>query len=61
MVAKTLGYRTVIVYSRNASQEKKDALRLLGAELIEVPAAPYHNPNNYVRLSGRLAEQLARS
>src|SRR5690606_36003260 len=43
------------------SQEKKDALRLLGAELIEVPAAPYRNPNNYVRLSGRLAEQLAKT
>src|SRR5690606_7916660 len=40
---------------------KKDALRLLGAELIEVPAVPYRNPNNYVRLSGRLAEQLART
>lgn len=61
MVAKALGYRTVIVIPETQSQEKKDALRLLGAELIEVPAAPYRNPNNYVRLSGRLAEQLARS
>ncbi|MEY4878538.1 MAG: cysteine synthase CysK, partial [Pseudomonadota bacterium] len=43
---------------KTQSQEKKDALRLLGAQLIEVPAAPYKNPNNYVRLSGRLAEQL---
>ncbi|MFH1794325.1 MAG: cysteine synthase A, partial [Pseudomonadota bacterium] len=43
------------------SQEKKDALRLLGAELIEVPAVPYKNPNNYVKVSGRLAEQLAKS
>jgi cysteine synthase A len=61
MVAKALGYRTVIVIPETQSQEKKDALRLLGAELIEVPAAPYRNPNNYVRLSGRLAEQLAKS
>ncbi|TCQ82933.1 cysteine synthase A [Ochrobactrum sp. BH3] len=60
-VAKALGYRTVIVIPETQSQEKKDALRLLGAELIEVPAAPYRNPNNYVRLSGRLAEQLAKS
>ncbi|MFD1197184.1 cysteine synthase A [Brucella gallinifaecis] len=60
-VAKALGYRTVIVIPETQSQEKKDALRLLGAELIEVPAAPYSNPNNYVRLSGRLAEQLAKS
>jgi len=49
------------VQQETQSQEKKDALRLLGAELIEVPAAPYRNPNNYVRLSGRLAEQLAKS
>lgn len=61
MVAKALGYRTVIVIPETQSQEKKDALRLLGAELIEIPAAPYKNPNNYVRLSGRLAEQLART
>lgn len=60
MVAKALGYRTVIVIPKTQSQEKKDALRLLGAELIEVPAAPYRNPNNYVRLSGRLAERLAK-
>lgn len=51
MVAKALGYRTVIVIPETQSQEKKDALGLLGAELIEVPAAPYRNPNNYVRLS----------
>jgi len=61
MVAKALGYRTVIVIPETQSQEKKDALRLLGAELIEVPAAPYRNPNNYVRLSGRLAEQMAKT
>jgi len=61
VVAKALGYRTVIVIPDTQSQEKKDALRLLGAELIEVPAVPYKNPNNYVKVSGRLAEQLARS
>jgi cysteine synthase A len=61
MVAKALGYRTVIVIPETQSQEKKDALRLLGAELVEVPAVPYRNPNNYVRLSGRLAEELART
>ena len=61
LVAKALGYRTVIVIPDTQAQEKKDALRLLGAELIEVPAVPYKNPNNYVKVSGRLAEQLARS
>jgi cysteine synthase A len=61
VVAKALGYRTVIVIPDTQSQEKKDALRVLGAELIEVPAVPYKNPNNYVKVSGRLAEQLARS
>ncbi|MCT8997071.1 cysteine synthase A [Chelativorans intermedius] len=61
VVAKALGYRTVIVIPETQSQEKKDALRVLGAELIEVPAVPYRNPNNYVKVSGRLAEALARS
>ncbi|WP_417413247.1 cysteine synthase A [Hoeflea sp.] len=61
LVARALGYKTVIVIPETQSQEKKDALRLLGAELVEVPAAPYRNPNNYVRLSGRLAEQIAKS
>jgi cysteine synthase A len=61
VVAKALGYRTVIVIPDTQSQEKKDALRLLGAELIEVPAVPYKNPDNYVKISGRLAEQLART
>jgi cysteine synthase A len=61
LVAKALGYRTVIVIPETQSQEKKDALRLLGAELIEIPAVPYRNPNNYVKLSGRLAAQMARS
>jgi cysteine synthase len=59
MVANALGYRTVIVIPETQSQEKKDMLRLQGAELIEVPAVPYSNPNNYVKLSGRLAQQLA--
>ena len=61
VVGKALGYRTVIVIPDTQSQEKKDALRLLGAELIEVPAVPYKNPNNYVKVSGRLAEQLSRT
>ncbi|SDP06313.1 cysteine synthase A [Phyllobacterium sp. YR620] len=61
MVAKALGYRTVIVIPETQSEEKKDALRLLGAELVEVPAVPYRNPNNYVKVSGRLAEQMAKS
>ena len=61
VVANALGFRTVIVIPETQSQEKKDMLRLLGAELIEVPAVPYRNPNNYVKLSGRLAEQLAKS
>ncbi|MBY8915616.1 cysteine synthase A [Nitratireductor sp. L1-7-SE] len=61
VVAKALGYRTVIVIPETQSQEKKDALRVLGAELIEVPAVPYKNPNNYVKVSGRLAEQIAKS
>jgi len=60
VVAKALGYRTVIVIPDTQSQEKKDALRLLGADLLEVPAVPYKNPNNYVKVSGRLAEKLAR-
>src|SRR5207253_9950198 len=58
MVASALGYRTVIVIPRTQSQEKKDAIRLLGAELVEVDAVPYANPMNYVRYSGRLAEEL---
>lgn len=61
LVARALGYRTAIVIPETQSQEKKDAIRILGAELIEVPAVPYKNPNNYVKLSARLAEQLART
>jgi cysteine synthase A len=60
LVANALGYKSVIVIPETQSQEKKDALTLLGAELIQVPAKPYKNPNNYVKLSGRLAEKLAR-
>src|SRR4029077_10162237 len=59
--ANALGFKTVIVIPDTQSQEKKDALRLLGADLIEVPAVPYRDPNNYVRLSGRLAAQLAKT
>jgi cysteine synthase A len=58
MVASALGYKTTIVIPRTQSQEKKDAIRLLGAELVEVDAVPYSNPDNYVRYSGRLAEEL---
>ena len=59
MVAAAMGFRSVIVIPDTQSQEKKDMLRLVGAELIEVPAVPYSNPNNYVKYSGRLAEALA--
>jgi cysteine synthase A len=59
MVANALGLKTVIVIPETQSQEKKDTLRMLGAELVEVPAVPYRNPNNYVKLAGRLAERLA--
>lgn len=61
VVANAMGFRTVIVIPETQSQEKKDTLRLLGAELVEVPAVPYKNPNNYVKYSARLAEALARS
>jgi cysteine synthase A len=60
LVANALGFKTVIMIPETQSQEKKDMLRLQGAELIEVPAVPYSNPNNYVKLSGRLAERLAK-
>ncbi|MGZ5933607.1 MAG: cysteine synthase A [Rhizomicrobium sp.] len=61
IVGNALGFRTVIVIPDTQSQEKKDALHLLGAHLIEVPAVPYKDPNNYVKISGRIAEQLAKS
>ena len=61
LVGNALGFRSVIVIPDTQSQEKKDTLRLCGAELIEVPAVPYSNPNNYVKVSGRLAAQLAKT
>jgi len=61
MVAAALGYRATIVIPRSQSQEKKDAIRLAGGELVEVDAVPYANPDNYVRYSGRLAAELAAS
>ncbi|MBO6765697.1 MAG: cysteine synthase A [Maricaulis sp.] len=61
MVGAALGYKVVIVFPRTQSKEKKDAIRLLGAELIEVDAVPYSNPNHYARYSGTLAEELAKS
>ncbi|MBM3357550.1 MAG: cysteine synthase A [Betaproteobacteria bacterium] len=60
LVANARGYRTVIVIPDTQSQEKKDALRQFGVDLREVPAVPYANPNNYVKVSGRLAEAIAR-
>jgi cysteine synthase A len=61
LVGNALGFRTVIVIPDTQSQEKKDMIRLAGAELVEVPAVPYANPNNYVKVSGRLAQRLAQS
>src|ERR1700712_3097139 len=58
LVGNALGFRTVIVIPETQSQEKKDALRLCGAELVEVPAVPYADPGNYVRVAGRLAQEL---
>jgi len=59
LVGNALGYRSVIVIPDTQSQEKKDMLKLCGAELIEVPAVPYRDPNNYVKYSGRLAEEIS--
>src|SRR6201991_2629334 len=61
LVGNAMGFRSVIVIPETQSQEKKDMLRLAGAELVEVPAVPYSNPNNYVKVSGRLAEKLAKT
>jgi len=61
LVGNALGFRTVIVIPETQSQEKKDMLRLAGAQLVEVPAVPYANPNNYVKVSGRIAEALAKT
>ncbi|MEL6433589.1 MAG: pyridoxal-phosphate dependent enzyme, partial [Pseudomonadota bacterium] len=59
LVGASMGFKTVIVIPETQSQEKKDMLTLAGAELIQVPAAPYSNPNNFVRYSERLANKLA--
>src|SRR6185295_12181405 len=59
LIGNARGYRTVIVMPQSQSQEKKDLLRVCGAEVVEVPAAPYRDPNNYVRVSERLARELA--
>jgi len=61
LVGASLGFKTVIVIPETQSQEKKDMLRLAGADLVQVPAAPYSNPNNFVRYSERLAKELAKS
>jgi cysteine synthase A len=61
MIGAAMGFRTVIVIPDTQSQEKKDAIRAFGAELVEVPAVPYRDPNNYVKYSGRLAEALDES
>ncbi|HBS51243.1 MAG TPA: cysteine synthase A [Rhodobacteraceae bacterium] len=61
LVGASMGFKTVIVIPETQSEEKKDMLRLAGAELVQVPAAPYRNPNNFVRYSERLAEELAKS
>ena len=61
LVGNSLGYRTVVVIPETQSQEKKDMLRLCGADLREVPAVPYRDENNYVKVSGRLAEELAKT
>ncbi len=61
LVGASMGFKTVIVIPETQSEEKKDMLRLAGAELVQVPAAPYRNPNNFVHYSRRLAEELAKT
>src|ERR1035438_6096458 len=61
LVANARGYRTLIVIPQTQSEEKKDMLRLCGAELVQVPAVPFSNPNNYQHVGRRLAEQLKKS
>ncbi|MGC1506428.1 MAG: cysteine synthase A [Sulfitobacter sp.] len=61
LVGSSMGFKTVIVIPETQSEEKKDMLRLAGAELVQVPAAPYRNPNNFIRYSERLAHALART
>ena len=58
IIGNALGYKTVIVIPETQTQEKKDAIRFTGAELIEVPAVPYTDENNYIKYSGRLAKDL---
>ena len=61
LIGSAMGFRTVIVMPETQTQEKKDMVRIAGAELIEVPAVPYKNPNNYVKYSGRLAAEINRT
>ena len=61
LVGASMGFKTVIVIPETQSKEKKDMIRLAGAELIEVPAVPYKNQNNYIKYSGRLAEKLSKT
>src|ERR671927_615519 len=61
LVGNALGYRTVIVIPETQTQEKKDMLRICGAELVEVPAVPYSNPNNYQHVGRRLADELRKN
>lgn len=61
LVGASMGFKTVIVIPETQSQEKKDMIRLAGAQLVQVPAAPFKNPNNYIRYAGRLAAELAKS
>ena len=61
LVGASMGFKTVIVIPETQSEEKKDMLRLAGANLVQVPAAPYRNPNNFVRYSERLANELAKT
>jgi len=61
LVGASMGFKTVIVIPETQSQEKKDMIRLAGAQLVQVPAAPFKNPNNYIRYAGRLAAELAKT
>jgi len=61
LVGSAMGFKTVVVIPETQSQEKKDMIRLAGAQLVEVPAKPYRDPNNFVRYSGRLAAELAKT
>lgn len=61
LVGASMGFRTVIVIPETQTQEKKDMIRMAGAELVQVPAKPYRNPNNFVRYSERLAKELAKT